>query len=125
MPADLRNRRHRRRRYGALATGGLLTALLIVSASSSVAWAGDSGEVTGLSTGSNWNILLRLLIPTLILLAVISLLAALPRLLRRPRYRPGKPWPHDPLWFAGAENPERALAGVRPARRSGGASADW
>lgn len=98
---------------------------MLVLAAGTPAWADDSGAVTGLSSGSNWEVLLRLLVPTVVLSAVIALLAALPRLLRRPRYRPGKPWPHDPLWFAGAENPERALAGVRPTRRSGGASADW
>lgn len=102
----------------------MLLAVLVLAASGSAAWADDSGEVTGGSL-SNWGILLRLLWPTLAGIVIISGLAALPRLLRRPRYRPGKPWSHDPLWFAGAENPERALAGVRPVRRSGGASADW
>lgn len=98
----------------------------LVLASGSVAWAGDSGEVTGgLSSGSNMNLLMRLLVPSIAALVVISALAAAPRLVRRPRYRPGKPWSHDPLWFAGAENPERALSGVRPVRQSGGASADW
>lgn len=112
------------RRGGTRLIGTLLVAVLVlipVSAS----WADDSGAVTGLSSGSNWEILLRLLVPTVVLMALVGGLAALPRLLGRPRYRPGKPWSHDPLWFAGPENPERVLAGVRPARRSGGASADW
>lgn len=104
--------------------GSVLGAVLFVVAAGSAARADDSGAVAGDSL-SNWDILMRMLIPTLIGLVVISALAALPRLLRRPRYRPGKPWSHDPLWFAGAKNPERALAGVRPSRRSGGASAEW
>lgn len=105
--------------------GTLLAGLLLALLSSPAARAADSGEVTGLSSGGNWEVLLRLLVPTVVLLLAIGALAALPRLLRRPRYRPGKPWSHDPLWFAAAEDPDRALAGVRPARRSGGASADW
>lgn len=105
--------------------GCLFAATLWALGTGSAAWADDSGEVTGVSSGGNWSIVLRLLVPTVTALLVISLLAALPRLLRRPRYRPGKPWSHDPLWFAGAENPERALSRVRPERRSGGASADW
>lgn len=69
--------------------------------------------------------MLRIGLITVGLFVVISLLAALPRLLTRPRYRPGKPWPYDPLWFAGPENPDAALSGARALRGTGGASGDW
>lgn len=49
-----------------------------------------------------------------------------PTLLRRPRYRPGRPWPHDPVWFAGPIRPEQALRAAEPAgQSSGGTGADW
>jgi hypothetical protein len=114
-----------RRRTARIVGSVLIAAPLTVVLTASAAWADDSGDVTNVSSGSNWHIFLRLLLPTVVLLVAISVLAALPRLLRRPRYRPGRPWPHDPLWFAGPETPERALASARPLRGTGGASANW
>ncbi len=100
-----------------------MIAVLLLLATPAAA-ADDSGEVTdtGLTVTHGW--LLYVGIPVA-LFAVIALLAALPRLIHRPRYRPGRPWPHDPLWFAGPEEPDAALAGARPLPGTGGASGDW
>ena len=58
--------------------------------------------------------------------AVIAFFSALPSMLRRPRYRPGKPWRHDPLWFGAPDDPDAALRTARPgATARGGASAEW
>lgn len=60
------------------------------------------------------------------LFLLISLLVVLPGLLRRPRYRPGRPWVHDPVWFAGPEHPEVALRDAVPRLQAkGGVGADW
>ena len=57
---------------------------------------------------------------------IVSALALLPSTLRRPRYRPGRPWNHDPLWFRGPDDPDSALSSARPAASGrGGASAEW
>ena len=75
--------------------------------------------------GTGMTILLFVVLPAGIFL-VIAVLAALPSLLKRPRYRPGKPWDHDPLWFAGPDDPEQAIARARAGvTAKGGASAEW
>lgn len=76
------------------------------------------------SLGAGMTILLYVIVP-LAIFATIGLLAALPGLLRRPRYRPGKPWDHDPLWFGGPDDPEAAIRSARPGPAKGGASAEW
>jgi hypothetical protein len=49
-----------------------------------------------------------------------------PGMLRRPRYRPGRPWQHDPVWFAGPARPESALRAATPGPQTGGGvGADW
>lgn len=100
-----------------------MTAITLLLAVPALA-AGDSGEFS--DPGNNflasealyWAI-------TFGFFVVLAALVAGPQLLRRPRYRPGRPWPHDPLWFAGPEDPEGALAAARPLRGLGGASAEW
>lgn len=60
------------------------------------------------------------------LFALISLLVVAPNLLHRPRYRPGRPWLHDPIWFAGPEQPEAALRAADPGLQpKGGVGANW
>jgi hypothetical protein len=60
------------------------------------------------------------------LFLLIAFLVVLPGLLHRPRYRPGRPWTHDPIWFAGPEDPEAALRAAVPALQAkGGVGADW
>jgi hypothetical protein len=85
----------------------------------------DDGEVKGKSLGTGLVIVIFVLIP-LGAGAVICFLAALPSMLRRPRYRPGRPWKHDPLWFNGPSDPNAAVVSARPgASARGGASAEW
>jgi hypothetical protein len=92
-------------RLAALGTGALLPVLLAAPA-----LALDDGEVKGKSLGAG----------------LVAFFSVLPSMLRRPRYRPGRPWPYDPLWFRGPDDPEQALAGARPrATAKGGASAEW
>jgi hypothetical protein len=108
-------------RLAALATGLLLPLLPLTPA-----LALDDGENPGSSTlGTGMVIVIYVLIP-LGAFALIALLAVLPSALRRPRYRPGRAWNHDPLWFNGPDDPNKALAGARAgATAKGGASAEW
>jgi hypothetical protein len=106
-----------------LVTGG--AALATVVASAAPAFALDDGEVHGKGLGVGLTIVYYVLIPLGAFLA-ISFFAALPSMLRRPRYRPGRPWKHDPLWFSGPDDPDAALQKARPgASARGGASAEW
>ncbi len=85
----------------------------------------DDGEVHGKSLGTGLTIVIYVLIPLGAFL-VIAFFSALPSMLKRPRYRPGRPWKHDPLWFNGPDDPDAALAKARPASSArGGASAEW
>lgn len=85
----------------------------------------DDGEVKGKSLGAGLVILYYVVIP-LGIFAVIAFFSVLPSMLRRPRYRPGKAWGYDPLWFSGPDEPDRALSTARPgATARGGASAEW
>jgi hypothetical protein len=85
----------------------------------------DDGEVAGDSLGAGLVIVIYVLIP-LGIFGVIAFLSMLPSALRRPRYRPGRPWKHDPLWFSGPDDPDTALSSARPgATARGGASAEW
>jgi hypothetical protein len=104
-----------------LITGVALPLLLVATP----ALALDDGEVKGKSLGIGLVIAIYVLIP-LGAFAVIAFFATLPAMLRRPRYRPGRPWGHDPLWFNGPDEPDQALTGARPgATARGGASAEW
>lgn len=85
----------------------------------------DDGEVPGKPLGTGLTIVIYVLIPLGAFL-VIAFFSALPSMLKRPRYRPGRPWKHDPLWFAGPDDPDAAVAQARPgATARGGASAEW
>jgi hypothetical protein len=85
----------------------------------------DDGEVPGDSLGVGLVILYYVVIP-LAIFGFIAFFSALPSMLRRPRYRPGRPWKHDPLWFGAPDDPDRAVADARPgASGRGGASAEW
>jgi hypothetical protein len=85
----------------------------------------DDGEVPGKSLGAGLVIAIYVLIPLGAFL-VIAFFSTLPSMLRRPRYRPGRAWKHDPLWFSGPDDPDQALASARPgATARGGASAEW
>lgn len=99
-----------------------LTSVVVLA---SPALAVDDGEVHGKSLGVGLTIAIYVLIP-LGAFVVIAFFSALPSMLRRPRYRPGRPWKHDPLWFSGPDDPDAALKSARPgASGRGGASAEW
>ncbi|HET6907893.1 MAG TPA: hypothetical protein VFH54_01015 [Mycobacteriales bacterium] len=115
-PAVLR----RSARLAAVATGALLPILVAAPA-----LALDDGEQPGSGLSTALVILYFVVIPIGAFL-VIAFFAVLPSLLRRPRYRPGRPWNHDPLWFNGPDDPNKALTAARPgATAKGGASAEW
>jgi len=100
---------------------GLLVPLL---AAGVPAYALDDGEAPGKPLGTGLTLVYYVVIPIGAFL-VIAFLSTLPAMLRRPRYRPGRPWQHDPLWFNGPDDPDRAVAGARPGASKGGASAEW
>ncbi|HWG93440.1 MAG TPA: hypothetical protein VNU66_04340 [Mycobacteriales bacterium] len=84
------------------------------------------GQSGGWTEGSvARTVLLYVLLP-LALLVAVSVLAAVPQLRRRSRYRPQEGWSAAPVWFAGPADPatavEQAEAGdvVR-----GGAGGSW
>ena len=109
------------RRTAAVGLAALTTTLLAAGP----AFALDDGEVHGKGLGTGMTIVVFVLIPLGAFL-VIAFFSALPSLLRRPRYRPGRPWKHDPLWFSGPDDPDAALSTARPgATGRGGASAEW
>jgi hypothetical protein len=85
----------------------------------------ENGEQPGSHLGLGAALAIYLAIPAG-LFAIISLLVVLPNLVRRPRYRPGRPWPHAPVWFAGPDQPDAAVRSAVPALQArGGASAEW
>ena len=109
-------------RVAAVVTAGL--APVVLAATPALAKL-DDGEVKGDSLGAGLVILYYVVIPVAIFL-VIAFFSVLPSMLRRPRYRPGRAWNFDPLWFAGPDDPDRALSSARPgATARGGASAEW
>lgn len=82
----------------------------------------DDGEVPGPSLGVGHTILLFVVVPLAIFL-LIAALSVLPSALSKPRYRPGKPWDHEPLWIGGPAEPQSVAPSDTSAR--GGASAEW
>ena len=106
-----------------LVAGGVTLTSVVLSAAP--AFALDDGEVHGKGLGTGETIAVFVLIPLGVSL-VIAFFSALPSMLKRPRYRPGRPWKHDPLWFSGPDDPDAALQRARPgATARGGASAEW
>ncbi|MEJ3652877.1 aa3-type cytochrome oxidase subunit CtaJ [Pseudonocardia sp. TRM90224] len=70
--------------------------------------------------------ILYFVVPSVGLYLLIALLVVAPRMARRPRYRAGQPWPHEPLWWtanpAGAQLPPvdgHAAAAGGPTVRGG------
>ena len=55
---------------------------------------------------SVWETILYFAVPAVALYVGIALLVIAPRMARRPRYRVGQPWPHEPVWWTA--NPEGA-----------------
>ncbi len=96
----------------------------------------------GLSSAhvSVWETILYFVVPAVALYLGIALLVVAPRMARRPRYRVGQPWPHDPMWWTA--NPQGAhlpavdhagdhtadlgsLADARSGVERGGARGTW
>ena len=67
------------------------------------------------------------LVPSAALYLLIAVLVVGPRLARRPRYRMGQPWPHQPMWWTanptGAQLP--AADGHLVTGERGGARGSW
>ena len=115
---------HSRRTVRRLLTVGAAAVISVVAAAGP-ALASDDGERLGKPLGTGLTIAIYVLIPLGVFL-VIAFFSALPSMLKRPRYRPGRPWKHAPLWFAGPDDPDAALQKARPgASARGGASAEW
>ena len=90
---------------------------------------------------SVWETILYFAVPSVALYLGIALLVVAPRMARRPRYRVGQPWPHDPMWWTanpqGAHLPPvdhsadhnadhgPALVGARAGVERGGARGSW
>jgi hypothetical protein len=70
---------------------------------------------------------LYFVVPAVGLYLLIALLVVAPRMARRPRYRVGQPWPHQPMWWTanpqGAQLP--AVDGHAVAGQRGGARGNW
>jgi hypothetical protein len=80
----------------------------------------DDGEVPGPSLGIGNTILIFVVIPVGAFL-IIAALSVLPSALSRPRYRPGKPWEHEPTWIGRPDD----SSGDSGTSARGGASAEW
>jgi hypothetical protein len=90
---------------------------------------------------SVWETILYFAVPSVALYVGIALLVVAPRMARRPRYRVGQPWPHEPMWWTanpqGAHLPSvdhsgdhtadraPALVGARAGAERGGARGSW
>jgi hypothetical protein len=90
---------------------------------------------------SVWETILYFVVPSVALYVGIALLVVAPRMARRPRYRVGQPWPHEPMWWTanpqGAHLPlvdhsgdhtadrAAALVGARAGAERGGARGSW
>jgi hypothetical protein len=87
---------------------------------------------------SVWETILYFVVPSVALYLGIALLVVAPRMARRPRYRVGQPWPHEPMWWTanpqGAPLPADhlddhsagpALVGARAGAERGGARGSW
>jgi hypothetical protein len=98
---------------------------ILAGAGPALALKRNDGEVPGPSLGLGLTLVYFVVIPLGSFL-IISALCVLPSALRRPRYRPGKPWTFDSLWFRGPQRPEVALESARAGETArGGASDEW
>jgi hypothetical protein len=109
------------KRAAVIATGAAVS-LLITAGPVLAGTKPDDGEGHGHDLGLGNTILLFVVVPIAAFL-LISALAVLPSTLTKPRYRPGKPWDHEPLWIGGPTDPQAVPPTDTSAR--GGASAEW
>ena len=71
---------------------------------------------------SGWQFLVVLVLIPAGLFLVITLLAALPSMIRDKGYEPGQPWSSEPEWFGGPRQGVEAAEVTTPAQLEGGAS---
>lgn len=107
-------------------------AVLTVSAAAMLAatpaWAGlDDGEAPHDTSFGTLDALLAFVGVPLLATIAIALLVYAPHIAKRPRYRPGRPYDAEPLWFDGPARPEAALetTPTGESKQAGGASASW
>lgn len=108
------------------ATAATVTAAVLLAATP--AWAAlDDGEAPHDTSFTTLDALLVFVGVPLLATVVIALLVYAPHIAKRPRYRPGRPYDGEPLWFDGPSRPEAALESAPPGEsvRGGGASASW
>lgn len=78
---------------------------------------------------SVWETVLIYVVVPLGIYLLVALWAARKGLSRRPRYRPGEPWDHPPVWWsanpAGARLAEPVAAEEQTGSVRGGAHGDW
>ena len=104
----------------------VVTGLALLIASAGPALAISDGEEPGRGLGAALTLGIFVGIP-LALAAVIGLLVLVYERRKQPRYRPGRTWDHEPVWFAGPVDPDAALLRAHPGSgvTGGGASAEW
>ncbi len=104
----------------------VLAGLALATVPALPALARSDGEQPGPRLGLVETLAIFVGLP-LALFLLIALLVVVSQQRHRPRYRPGRPWDHDPVWFAGPTDPDSALVAARPGRgvTGGGASAEW
>lgn len=108
----------------ALRATAVLTGLSLPLLLAGPALARDDGEIP--SHIGVWYVIGVYVAVPLIIFGFIVAFVVLPTRLRAPRYRPGKPWHHEPLWFGGPDDPDQALRGARAGvSAKGGARAEW
>lgn len=83
-----------------------------------------SSRFTGVSV---LETILRFVVPSVGLILIITLLSVASKVGRRPRYRVGQPWPHQPMWWTA--NPQGAqlpgVDGQHVTGERGGARGSW
>jgi hypothetical protein len=124
-------------RLAARSTAVAAVALMTTTVAAIPAFAVDDGEVPASKLSVQATLGIFVGIPVGIF-AIIAFLVLLPSIVRGPRYRPGRPWTADPVWFGAPSEAPKALptsadtsaltAAEDSARREfvgGGASASW
>jgi len=102
-----------------LATAGVLVGAATPAFAEAVGRAGGAGMGFG-------EILLVYVGAPVALFLLLTVLALAPSARRRPRYRPGRPFDGEPVWFAGPDDVDSAVRGAKPADQDrGGARGSW
>jgi hypothetical protein len=115
-------------RFAAIVIGAAVP-VLVFAAPALAKTKPDDGEGHNPHDLSTLGVLVRFVFIPLGAFLLIAALCVLPSALSRPRYRPGKPWDHEPLWVGGPDDAtDAATAGAGAGSQvtaRGGASAEW